>query len=240
VDKFFIESVLQEGNVALEGRFTYSSNDTFLVRAQYQDETINAVYKPQRGETPLWDFPHHTLAKREVAAYQLCEKLGWQFVPPTVFRKTKLPLGAGSLQLFMEHDSNSHYFNFDDTQRQMLKPVVLFDLITNNADRKGGHAFVDMEGHLWAIDHGLCFHEQEKLRTVIWDFAGESIPAKLLDDLEHLLPDLQGGKPLEGMLAAYLTPVEIGALRMRIKHYVALGVFPQPPQDRRPFPWPPV
>lgn len=240
MDDDFVKTILQEGTLTLEGRFTFGSNYTFLANLEFNNQIVKVVYKPQRGEIPLWDFTLHSLAGREVAAYLLSKALGWGLIPPTVFRRKKLPLGSGSLQLYIEHDSARHYFNFNDEQRLLLKPVVLFDLVANNADRKGGHVFFDHQGYLWAIDHGLCFHEQDKLRTVIWDFAGEPIPGNLLHDLCVALESLQKGSPLAEMLASYLLPVELGALRQRIEHYMELKQFPQPPQDRRPFPWPPV
>jgi streptogramin lyase len=120
------------------------------------------------------DFPRASLARREVAAYLVSEALGWRLVPPTVYRKDG-PIGSGSLQLFIEHDPGYHYFTFSDADRQRLHPVAIFDLLINNADRKGSHLLLDPDGHLWLIDHGLCFHREDKLRTVIWDFAGEPI-----------------------------------------------------------------
>ena len=149
------------------------SNYTFLVDVHYQDTTVQAVYKPSKGEQPLWDFPESTLALREVAAYLVSECLGFQFVPFTTLRNEG-PYGAGSIQQYIEYDPEYHYFNFSDEDKQHLKPVVLFDLLVNNADRKGGHVFFeDGTRKLFAIDHGICFHEEDKLRTVLWDFGGQ-------------------------------------------------------------------
>jgi uncharacterized repeat protein (TIGR03843 family) len=240
VDKNTVLTILHEGSIVVGGQFTFGSNYTFLADVTHQGQTIKAVYKPRRGEAPLWDFPQHSLAGREVAAYLLSEALGWELVPLTVYRTQKAPLGAGSLQLFVGHDLDHHYFNFDNDERQKLKPVALFDLVANNADRKGGHVIFDQDGHLWAIDHGLCFHEQDKLRTVIWDFAGEKIPLTLLQNLQIVNASLEEGSPLQEVLKKHLNPAEIGAMRLRMGHLVEQGVFPQPPEDRRPYPWPPV
>jgi uncharacterized repeat protein (TIGR03843 family) len=166
---------LRKGEIKLEGKFVHGSNYTFLVKIHpEEDEPFLAVYKPVEGERILWDFPDNTLAHREVATFLVSEALGWQLVPPTVFREDA-PFGSGSVQLFVEHDPNIHYFNFRNTEIQTLRPVVLFDLLINNADRKGGHVILGKDNHIWLIDHGLSFNVDEKLRTVIWDFAGESL-----------------------------------------------------------------
>ncbi len=162
------------------------SNYTFLVDVHYENKTYPAVYKPSRGEQPLWDFPENTLALREVAAYIVSEALGFHFVPFTTLCADG-PHGSGSLQQYIEYDPEYYYFNFSDEDKAKLKPVVLFDLLVNNADRKGSHVFFDTNSHkLWAIDHGICFHEYDKLRTVIWDFAGERMPDDLLSCISHL------------------------------------------------------
>ena len=231
---------LQEGEITLQGQFMYGSNYTFFVDIAFNSDKFKAVYKPKRGEQLLWDFPARSLASREVAAWLISEKLDWKFIPPTVLRKRKAPLGAGSVQLFIEHDPDLHYFTFDHVMRQRLRPVVLFDLVVNNADRKGGHLLVDPAGKLWVIDHGLCFHAEDKLRTVIWDFAGEPIPGELLRDLEKLLDQLAGEQEFILKLAEHLKPFEIRAMIARIRELLESGKFPQAPEDRRAFPWPPV
>ena len=233
-------TALREGTLQVCGQFMYGSNFTFFVDVIHQGRTLKAVYKPRRGEAPLWDFPHQSLAGREVAAYLLSEALGWELVPFTIFRKGKAPLGSGSLQVYIEHDPDYHYFTFSEEDRQKLRPVAVFDLVVNNADRKGGHLLFDAHGHLWAIDHGLCFHEQEKLRTVIWDFAGEAIPQDLLEGLEVVGSNLEQGESLFHELSAFLSGGEPGCLLGRIRKLLEKGVFPKPSDDRRPFPWPPV
>jgi len=231
---------LQEGEISLQGQFMYGSNYTFFVDIAHNDEKIKAVYKPMRGEQLLWDFPTRSLAGREVAAWLVSEKLDWKFVPPTVLRKQKAPLGAGSVQLFIEHDPDLHYFTFEHELRQRLRSVVLFDLVVNNADRKGGHLLVDPVGKVWAIDHGLCFHADDKLRTVIWDFAGEPIPGVLLNDLGIFLDQLVDKQEFTSQLAAHLKPFEIKAMLARVRRVLESGKFPQAPEDRRAFPWPRV
>ena len=220
------------------------SNYTFLVNVHHPASTrgagngheLQAVYKPSKGEQPLWDFPNATLAHREVAAYLVSQALSWNFVPYTALREDG-PYGPGSIQQYIEYDPNYHYFNFSDEDKARLAPVMLFDLLCNNADRKGSHVIIETEtDKMWLIDHGLCFHEEDKLRTVIWDYAGQRIPNDLLKALAHLSSD-------EGLLAdlqPYLSPNEIAALIARAEALTASGIYPLPPEDRRAFPYPPL
>ncbi len=239
LDHEVLLDVLQNGQLNLEGEFLWGSNSTFYITVSLNGEVWKAIYKPVRGERPLWDFPPHTLAKREVAAYLVSQALGWELVPPTVFRKN-CPFGPGSIQLYIEHDPEYHFFTFTPEDRQRLRPVVTFDLVVNNADRKGSHVLVDRQGHIWCIDHGICFHEQEKLRTVLWDFAGESIPQGLVEDLARLDHELKGEATWVVDLRSYLSRIEIAALQRRIAALIQNPVFPSPPEDRRPYPWPPI
>jgi hypothetical protein len=240
MNKTNLIEALQKGDISVDGQFLSGSNYTFLGKLTYREEEMQVVYKPVRGEQPLWDFSSGSLAHREVAAYLLSESLGWSLVPPTVYRR-KAPVGPGSLQLYIEHDPNYHYFNFEEADRQRLRPSALFDLIANNADRKGGHILKDASGHLWLIDHGLCFHIDDKLRTVIWDFGGEQIPPGLLADLERLEELLSSsGGPLRVELEQHLRPGEVSTLAARARRLVENGCFPQPPSSRRSYPWPPV
>lgn len=235
--------ILKVGKTEVQGEFLWGSNYTFLVQVAYEGENYPAVYKPTRGERPLWDFPAASLGKREVAAYLVSQALNWSLVPATVYRK-KGPIGGGSLQWFIEHDPDYHYFNFSDEDLQRLRPVALFDLLINNADRKGSHIIKDSQDHLWLIDHGVCFHSEEKLRTVVWDFVGEPIPANLCDDVSRLRfglgpnPDIQDG--LYNQLAQYISPAEIRALVRRADHLITTGHFPTPDPFRRPYPWPQI
>jgi uncharacterized repeat protein (TIGR03843 family) len=230
------ENVLQRGELELKGQFMLGSNYTFLVNVYHEGRELQAVYKPSKGEQPLWDFPNHTLAHREVAAYLVSEALGWHFVPYTTLRDDG-PYGPGSIQQFIEYDPNYHYFNFTDEDKARLGQVMLFDLLCNNADRKGSHVIIEEEtGKLWLIDHGLCFHEDDKLRTVIWDYAGELIP----DNLLKVLTRLPSNSKLQTELKPHLSPREISALVTRANALVSSGVFPLPPEHRRAFPYPPL
>jgi hypothetical protein len=228
-----LRTAIQCGNYEIKGQFTFGSNYTFLVSVQHEGKDYAAVYKPLRGEQPLWDFPENTLAGREVAAYLISEALDLHIVPFTTLRDDG-PYGAGSLQQYIDYDPEYHYFSFSEEDRQLLKPVVLFDWLCNNADRKGSHVFFETGTHkLYAIDHGICFHEDDKLRTVLWDFSGQKIPQDLLSRLSlsrRLLADL----------APYLSPGEISALLARAESIRKKGVFPRQPRDRRAMPWPPL
>ena len=236
-----LQTAFQNGDLEIKGQFTLGSNYPFLVEVKYEDQTYPAVYKPTRGEQPLWDFEENTLALREVAAYIVSETLGFHIVPFTALREDG-PYGAGSLQQFIEHDPNYHYFNFTTEEKLLLKPVALFDLLVNNADRKGGHVFFSAETHqLFAIDHGICFHEEDKLRTVIWDFSGHQIPDELLTRLDLVLRHAQDNDSnLLIDLESYLSPSELTAIQSRADSILKKRIFPRQPNDRRAIPWPPL
>ena len=236
-----IQTALQEGELELKGQFMFGSNYTFLVTVHHAGRDVPAVYKPVRGEQPLWDFPDNTLCRREVAAYLVSEALGFHFVPYTTLRPDGPFYGPGSLQQFIECDPEYHYFNFSDADKQRLRPVVLFDLLANNADRKGSHILIEKgTDKLWVIDHGLCFHHEEKLRTVLWDFAGEPIPGDLLSCLAAFAPLLATGSEFRTSLKPYLSAREISALSARTKALLHVKMFPSPPHDRRAYPYPPI
>ena len=236
-----LEQALREGELELKGQFLLGSNYTFLVTVHHAAAEFAAVYKPSRGERPLWDFPDNTLAQREVAAYMVSEALGLGLVPCTVLREEVLGYGPGSIQQYIEYDPEYHYFNFTAADKSRVPPVVLFDLLINNADRKGSHVLIEKgTGKLWAIDHGLCFHEEEKLRTVLWDSAGEPIPAGLRGCLATAQELLKAGAPLRLGLAPFLAEGEIDAVRQRAVELLAAHTFPTPPPDRRAFPYPPI
>lgn len=228
--------ILAEGQLHLEGEFVWGSNYTFLVRAVHPAGERMAVYKPSRGERPLWDFPEGTLAAREVAAYEVSRALGWDLVPLTLLR-TDAPAGPGSLQQYLDLDFESHYFTFSAEQKERLRPAALFDVLVNNADRKAGHVLFGGDGHLWLIDHGVCFHTEDKLRTVIWDFAGQPIPSELRDDVSNLHHALQAGAPIRQALEPWLAAEEVEALIRRAETVLERATFPHPGPDR-PFPWP--
>jgi uncharacterized repeat protein (TIGR03843 family) len=213
-----------------------ASNGTLLA-ALDGDEADLAVYKPDQGERPLWDFPYGTLAKRETAAFALSDWLGWELVPATVYRDG--PLGPGSVQRFVPHDAERHYFVLaeDEAWAAPLRRMALFDLLANNADRKASHVIAGAEG-LRGCDHGLCFHVELKVRTVIWDFAGEPIADADRTGVRRLVDALDAGGDIAATLAALLAPEEVAALARRARAILGMACLPDPPEDRRPYPWP--
>jgi hypothetical protein len=230
---------LENGQIELKGQFLLGSNYTFLVTVRHAGKEFQAVYKPQRGEQVLWDFPPASLAGREVSAFLVSLALGFNLVPFTLLRDG--PLGPGSIQQYVDHNPNYHYFVFKQGDLERLKPVVLFDLLVNNADRKGSHILIQKRTRrLYLIDHGLCFHADDKLRTVIWDFAGEPIPAELLSALAGFRAELTGNDSMMASLYRYLTRPELEALQRRADALLNVGRFPFPPEDRRAFPYPPI
>lgn len=234
-----IQDILLHGEIELQGQFVLGYNYTFLVQVSFENNKVQAVYKPRQGEQPLWDFPPDSLSKREMAAYLVSQALGWGLVPVTVLREEG-PFGPGSLQLYIEHDPEMHFFTFNAETRSQLGPVVLFDLLINNADRKGGHLLLDMDQKVWLIDHGLCFNEEDKLRTVIWDFAGQTIPGELLTALVNFRVAIADRNGLHADLALHLSTEELTALQSRCAQLITDGIFPFPPKDRRAFPYPPI
>lgn len=225
---------LRTGELEPLGPLPRSSNATFLVRVHAGGEPLLAVYKPSAGETPLWDFPEGTLCLREVAAYVVARALGWPRVPPTVLRDG--PYGKGSVQAFHRFDPDRHYLTMRQERADDFRRVALFDVVANNADRKSGHCLVDERGRLFVVDHGVCFHVEPKLRTVIWDFVGEPIPPPMAADLARLGEALAAGT-LRAELGPLLSPAEIRALERRLADLLAGGVFPEPGPGR-PYPWP--
>jgi uncharacterized repeat protein (TIGR03843 family) len=226
--------ILETAEIDVLGRMPYSSNATFLVDLRVGDDVpAQAIYKPEQGERPLWDFPDQ-LYKREVAAFLLSEQLGWGHVPPTV--AVEGPLGIGSLQLFVPADFEEHYFTLLDDRHhhQAFKEVCAFDLVANNTDRKGGHLLLGTDGEIHAIDNGLSFHSEFKVRTVIWDFAGEQLPEHVRQALADFV---DAGIVPE--LAALLDPFERDALTARARALMVEGCFPHDPTGRR-YPWPMV
>lgn len=196
-----------------------------------------AIYKPRRGEAPLHDFPDGTLYRRERATYLISEALGWRIVPPTIIRDG--PHGVGMVQLYIEHRPRASYFTMKGTRDADLRRMALFDAVTNNADRKGGHCLEALDGRVWGIDHGLTFHTQGKLRTVIWDYAGAAIDPELLAQIATLPGLIDRGECGLDELADLLHPREIRALRDRVEALLRERAYPLPP-PWRPVPWPPV
>jgi hypothetical protein len=236
------QALLRLPCVELEGLFRRSSNYTFLVRLHETggEDTrgMRAVYKPAQGESPLWDFPAGTLYRREVAAYLLARFLGWPGVPPTVVRQ-EAPHGVGALQMYLEADPSRHYLSSDERPSETWLPVALFDVVTNNADRKSGHCLTDPEGRSWVIDHGLTFHVEPKLRTVIWDFAGRRLPRALKQDLERAAASLEAGE-LAASMGELLARRELVALRRRVAATLSPGYELPHPSSAWSVPWPPV
>lgn len=230
--------LLREGKFKALGAIPWSSNYALLFEITHGAAQILAIHKPRRGERPLWDFPAGGLYLREYAAWLVSEALGWQLVPPTVLREG--PYGPGSLQLFIDSDPELHYFNVFPDHADDYRRIVLFDAIINNADRKAGHCLLDAQEHMWSIDHGICFHTEPKLRTVIWDFAGDTIPALLFDDLCALAAQLSPGQTLSNDLAPLLSPDEVRALDRRLRRLLTERRFPRPDPSRRNHPWPPI
>jgi uncharacterized repeat protein (TIGR03843 family) len=227
-----VVNLLAEGEIEIVGRMPWSSNQTFLVTCTSGTQETGAVYKPERGERQLWDFPGG-IFHREIAAYELSKMLGWDLVPETIDRPDA-PFGEGSLQQFVDADFSQHHFTLieDERHHDRLRKICAFDVVANNADRKSGHCILGDDGTIWAIDNGLCFHREPKLRTVIWEFAGEELPTELLDDLAAL------DNALPGTLAELLSAAEVEAVRKRARRLVKNGRFPVPDPDSHCYPWP--
>jgi hypothetical protein len=233
------EQLLRElPEIKLLGLLHGASNYTFLTRlGPHPPSGLQAVYKPARGESPLWDFEAGTLYMREVAAYELSKVLGWPRIPPTVIRE-KAPHGVGALQLFIEADRR-HFLGDHTTGNDTWIRIALFDVIVNNADRKSGHCLFDAQDNVWVIDHGLTFHVDHKLRTVIWDFSGQPLPADLCDDVERALIDLERGA-LSKSMPELLAAQEIRVLKRRLRGVLdPRWRFPEPASAWS-IPWPPV
>jgi len=233
-----VPRALLEGDMEVLGIMPNASNYTFLARCTLGQDEVLTIYKPKRGEIPLWDFPSGTLHRREVAAYEVATVLGWPNVPPTVLRDG--PEGRGSAQLFVPMDPEQHFFTLGEAYPDEFRRVALFDLVVNNADRKAGHCLIGEDGRIWVIDHGVCFSDEPKLRTVIWDFIGEPLPAGGVTDLERLAADLATAGPARQTLERLLAPAEIEATAERLAAVLDGGVFPEPEPGTRPYPWPPI
>jgi hypothetical protein len=237
--------ILRRGEAELRGLFRLGSNETFLCQVRSPSGSLPAVYKPVRGERPLWDFPAGSLAKREAAAFEVSRLLGWNFVPPTVFRQDG-PLGPGSFQEYLDLDLEQNYFLLRDQDPDALRRVAAFDIVVNNADRKAMHVVRDTAGAIWLIDHGVCFHREWKLRTVIWDFAEEAVPEEILATLQIFTkskPDIHDSRPsaarsrLRELLSPLLTTGEIAAVVSRTNALAKAGKFPLPGPGIS-VPWP--
>ena len=226
-------AVLRTGEITIEGRMPWSSNATFLVNVV--DPATGAagqgIYKPLRGERPLWDF-EPGLHRREAAAYELSEAMGLDLVPPTIIRDG--PHGEGSIQWYVDADHQQHYFTLHESREDLydvFRGVAVFDIIANNTDRKSGHLLIDREDHVWGIDHGLCFAADFKLRTVVWEFGGETIDAALVAAARRIAETA----PLA--VAALLDDDEVAAMQERAGWLAEHPVLPVDSSGRR-YPWP--
>jgi hypothetical protein len=232
-DEAEVLAFLTEAEIEILGLLPYASNATLLTRASAGDREALAVYKPRRGERPLWDFPSGTLCLREFAAWVVSCQLGWHLVPPTVLRDG--PAGFGALQLYIEEDEEADVRQLLRTHPEDLRRVALFDVVINNADRKAGHLIIDTAGRLWGVDHGVSFAVEPKLRTVIWAFEGETIAREHLADLEAFESEGMRAPDLVDVLA----PSELDAMCRRISKILRTKRFPAPDPNRHHVPWPP-
>ncbi len=229
VDVETAHGVLVHGDIEILARMPYSSNATFLVRVTRAGVAVNGIYKPVKGERPLWDFPPG-LHRREIAAYELSDELGWDVVPPTVERMG--PHGTGSIQLFIDANFDQHHFTLvkSAVHHPDLRKLCALDLLANNTDRKAGHCLLSKWGRVYGIDHGLCFSRDFKLRTVIWDFADEPIGEELLEGIEAVA----AGEAIRA--ARWLEEEEADALTHRAQRLSASPIFPT--DDGHRWPWP--
>ncbi len=257
-------NLLRHGTIELEGRLVEASNTTLRAHIALDGVTARCVYKPVRGERPLWDFPDGTLAGREVSAYLLAAATGWACVPPTVLRDG--PLGSGAVQLWIEEadedpapllgfvpadgvpdgwrrviaarDTDGARYVLAHADDPRLAQLAVFDAVANNADRKGGHVLSTVDGHVYGVDHGVCFHVEDKLRTVLWGWIGEPLPPWAVEVLGRLRAELAGG--LGTVLRGHLTAAEVTRVRRRIDRLLAAACFPAPGGDWPAVPWPPM
>ncbi|MEU6006557.1 SCO1664 family protein [Streptomyces sp. NPDC047453] len=256
--------LLAQGELTVRGRIREASNAALFCTVAYDGLEASCVYKPVAGERPLWDFPDGTLAAREVAAYEVSEATGWSVVPPTVLRDG--PYGEGMVQLWIEATPEAELLALLDAEEpgpgwkaigfaevgegrtallvhaddERLRRMAVLDAVINNADRKGGHLLPTPEGHLYGIDHGVTFNVENKLRTLLWGWAGERLPPEVLAVLKALKDTLRDGAPLAARLAALITPAELDATRARVTTLLTSGTHPEPSGEWPAIPWPPV
>ncbi|MFJ4872846.1 SCO1664 family protein [Streptomyces sp. NPDC088757] len=256
--------LLARGELTVRGRIREASNAVLYCSVAYEGREAACVYKPVAGERPLWDFPDGNLARREVAAYEVSEATGWGLVPPTVLRDG--PYGEGMVQLWIEADPGARLLALTEDEEPgegwkavgeaevgegrtallvhadtpELRRLAVLDAVVNNGDRKGGHLLPAPGGHLYGIDHGVTFHVEDKLRTLLWGWAGEELPAEAVEVLDRLGPALAPGAPLATRLAELLTGAEVAAVRARVAALRAGGRHPEPSGQWPAIPWPPV
>jgi uncharacterized repeat protein (TIGR03843 family) len=228
-------ALLLDGEIDLEGRMLDASNVTLVGYIRTGELEAECVYKPVAGERPLWDFPDGTLAGREVSAALISEASGWRVVPPTVLRDG--PFGPGMVQLWVDGDPDVDLAAFVRSDDPGLRRMAIFDAVVNNADRKGGHIIPTSDGHVYGVDHGICFSVDPKLRTLLWRWAGQPLPAEALEVLEKLTGDLMGD--LGDQLHEHLTRREVRRTQQRVAELLRSGRYPQPSGDWPALPWPP-
>jgi uncharacterized repeat protein (TIGR03843 family) len=227
--------LLREGELDLEGRLLDASNVTLVGTIRTGTLAAECVYKPVAGERPLWDFPDGTLAGREVSAYLVSEATGWRVVPPTVLREG--PFGPGMVQLWVHGDEDVDLAAFVRRDEPALRRMAIFDAVVNNADRKGGHIIPTPDGHVYGVDHGICFSVDPKLRTLLWRWAGKPLPGDAVEILERLTDDLLGD--LGERLQEHLTRREVRCTQQRVAELLRTGRYPQPSGEWPALPWPP-
>ena len=228
-------ALLRDGDIDIEGRLVDASNATLYAAITKGDQSAHCVYKPIRGERPLWDFPDGTLAYREVAAYEVSEATGWDVVPPTVLREG--PHGEGMVQLWIDVDERVGLADLVRQDHPALRRMALFDAVVNNADRKGGHLLPVPSGHVYGVDHGVCFSDEPKLRTVLWGWRGRRLVPEERAVLVALLADL--GNDLGTTLRCLLAEHEVAATVRRVERLLSTNRFPHPSPDWPAVPWPP-
>jgi uncharacterized repeat protein (TIGR03843 family) len=237
VDEAAALNLLACGELDIKGRLVDASNATMYCTISAHGVEAACVYKPVAGERPLWDFPEGTLAGREIAAYIVSRAAGWDVVPPTVYRDG--PFGPGMCQLWIDADTSVDLLELARSSDDRLRQMAVFDAVVNNADRKIGHLLPDSSGHLYGCDHGVCFGEEYKLRTVLWQWRGKKMPAPALAALGRLRDQLAHGK-LARELSGWLSAVELEATDKRIEVLMEQKVHPFPPSDWPAVPWPPI
>lgn len=257
-----VRDLLAEGTLELRGRILPASNATFLAESVDGDRSVRCVYKPIAGERPLWDFQHGSLAHREVAAYVVSEALGWDIVPLTLLREG--PHGPGMVQVWCEPDPDAepvdlcpagaiprgflHVLDAEDGEGNdvslvhedsaELRRMAVFDIVVNNADRKGGHVLAMPDLHRYGVDHGVCFHSDDKLRTVLWGWAAEPLDPEDRAELVRLVDQLTQPSELRRVLSTLLTRAEVDAVVRRCAKLLATGRMPVPSGRWPAIPWP--
>ncbi|GII32161.1 SCO1664 family protein [Planotetraspora mira] len=229
--------LLRDGKLDVAGRLVEATNMTLYCSIRHGGQVAACVYKPVRGERPLWDFPDGTLAAREVAAYEVAAATGWRIVPPTVYRDG--PFGPGMVQLWIDTDPETDLLALVRSRHPGLRRMAVFDAVVNNADRKGGHLLPLEDGHVYGVDHGVCFSADDKLRTVLWQWRGKQLSRDAVTMLTGLERDLERGR-LGRRLRELLTPAEVEATWERVRRLIQTGIHPYPSEDWPAIPWPPI